>query len=148
MPAGDADLFFDQVKVVEQPLCGRRDALVLATGAGQAFAGMRQQRFVVGQAIEQQVRAGVLARPVPGGQGTSVLFHLIGAEQLRAQCGFLSRTAGRRAMLAAHTPEPIQNVANVQIQRSLPVGPTTTAAAVGARWRGGRLMPGTIRVHV
>src|SRR6185312_17396734 len=96
------------------------DALVPVAGRGQSFAGLDQHRLVFGQAAEQEVRARVFAQPVPGGQQTSVLFHLLGAEQLGAERTFLGERLVRfAARLAAGwrgpASGPVEEAANVQI---------------------------------
>ena len=55
VPLRDADLFFDQVEVVEQPLAGRCDPTVVLHCRGQQIAGGDQHRFVACEAREQAV---------------------------------------------------------------------------------------------
>ena len=85
VPFGGADLLFDQVEVIEQPLAGRRDAVAGGSRRFQQIAGADQDRFVVAQPREQPVARACRAPPVRPRQGSAVLLHLVGAVQLRAQ---------------------------------------------------------------
>ena len=49
MPLRRADLFFDQVEVVEQPLAGRSDPMVHRYRRGQPLADVDQDAFVRSQ---------------------------------------------------------------------------------------------------
>ncbi len=84
VPLGGADLLFDQVEVIEQPLAGWRDALAGGRRL-QNVAGADEDRFVAGQPREQPVARVSRAQRVRPRKGPAVLLHLVGAEQLRAQ---------------------------------------------------------------
>ena len=84
-----ADLFFDQVEIVEQPLGGGRDLAPGLDGGGQFGAGAGNDIGVLGQARQQAVGAAALAQLVARGQVLAVGCHLRGAEQLGAQRQFV-----------------------------------------------------------
>ncbi len=120
MPARQPDLFLDQVEIVQQPFAGRRHPPLAPTGLGQAIAGVRKHRLVVGQPGQQQVGAGTCGDPVLAREGLAVALHLLGAEQFRAQRGLLLRSRERRRATAAEgaqTPqlEQIENAADIQL---------------------------------
>jgi hypothetical protein len=83
-PCG-ADLFLDEVKVVEQPFSRRRDAAILGGGRGEPPRGVDECMFVGGQPRQQAVRTRARRELVGGGKSLAVLHHLLAAEQLRAQ---------------------------------------------------------------
>jgi hypothetical protein len=85
MPAGDADLLFDQVEIVQQPFACGRDASSMTGRGGQSFAGVDEYGFVVAQPGQQQVAALIRAQPMLAGEHLAVPLHLVGAEQFRAQ---------------------------------------------------------------
>ena len=85
MPLGGADLFLDQVEVVEQPLAGRGDPALFGGYRGQPPADTDQRVFVGRQAIQQAIRDASRSQPVRCRQRPAVLGHLVGAIQLRAQ---------------------------------------------------------------
>ena len=85
VPPGRADLLLDQVEVVEQPLARRRDSAVAVHGFGEQRPDGQQHRLVLRQPRQQPVRSMLRAQPVRGGQHSSVLHHLLAAEQLRAK---------------------------------------------------------------
>ena len=89
-----ADLFFDQVKVIQQPLGGRGDLAPRLDGGGQFGAGGGNDVVVVGEAGQQPVRAAALAQPVARGQVLAVGGHLGRAEQFRAQRQFFGGDGG------------------------------------------------------
>lgn len=85
----------------------------------QQFAGLQHNVFILGQAREQLIRRALCAKTVRGRQGLAMLFHLVGAKQLRAQRwriadGLQSRTAmaqPRKAMAAQARPQAQRSVA-------------------------------------
>ena len=80
MPLRRANLFLDQVEVVEQPFGGRRDSSVVARRGGQRLAAIDQDFLVVGQAAEQQVGPATGAQAMLSRQGLAVAFHLVSTE--------------------------------------------------------------------
>ena len=82
---GCADLFFDQVEVVQEPFTGRGDAAVRADRGREEIARPDQYGFVRGQPWQQLVCSAPGSQFVGGGQRLAMLLHLIGAEQLRSQ---------------------------------------------------------------
>ena len=83
-----ADLFFDQVKIIQQPLGSRGDLAPRLDGGGQFGAGGGDDVVVVGEAGQQPVGAAAAAHLVARGQVLAVGGHLGGAEQFRAQRQF------------------------------------------------------------
>ena len=96
MPLGGADLLFDQVEIVEQPLAGRRDPALLAGHGSQQLADADQLAFVRGQTPEQAVPFVTGSQPVRRRQRLAVLRHLIGTVQFGTQ----------RCVLAGQRPCP------------------------------------------
>jgi hypothetical protein len=85
---GGADLFFDEIEVIEQPFPGRRDALLRHDRRRQLVAGLDQHALVRRQARQQLVRYARRRQAVVGRQTDAMQRHLIAAEQLRAQRRF------------------------------------------------------------
>ncbi|MNT18218.1 hypothetical protein D3C72_1534070 [compost metagenome] len=75
-----ADLLFDQIKIIEQPLRGGRDLAAAFDGRRQLVDGGRDQGRIVGQARQQAVAAVMLAHRMAGGHVLAVGGHLHGAE--------------------------------------------------------------------
>ncbi len=82
--AGDADLFFDQVQVIEQPLGGGRDLAAVLDGGGQFVAGGADDFRVFAQARQQLVAAAARAQFVVGGERAAMRGHLRRAEKFRS----------------------------------------------------------------
>ena len=99
VPARDADLFLDEVEVVEQPLRRRCQAQLGRHGGGQQLANLDQHRRVGSQAREQAVRPAGRAEDMHRCQLLAAQRHLVGAEQRRAQ-GFVLVGAPRCAAQA------------------------------------------------
>jgi hypothetical protein len=82
---GGANLFFDQIEVVEQPLAGRRDPAVRRDRRHEQRQTSIRVRFVLGQPRQKLVRRLSWRQLMRGRETLAVLFHLDGAEQFRAQ---------------------------------------------------------------
>ncbi|MDT4803918.1 hypothetical protein FQZ97_366840 [compost metagenome] len=95
-----ADLFFDQVEVVQQPFRRRRGAPAGARRGGERRAAAGQDGLVVGQPREQRVRRRARAQAVLPGQLGAVAGHLLGTEQLGAQGRFVVEFPRRGAPVA------------------------------------------------
>ena len=85
MSLSRADLFFDQIEVVEQPFPGRRNPAVCLDGLGQQVADSKQDTFIFSQPRQKLVPRASRAQLVRTRQGLAMLLHLIGAEQLGSQ---------------------------------------------------------------
>jgi len=85
MPPGGADLFFNQMEVVQQPFPGWRNPVLVRHCRGQQGAHLHQSVLVVVQPAQQRVVWTPWRQPVHPGQRRAVLRHLLGAEQFRAQ---------------------------------------------------------------
>jgi hypothetical protein len=83
MPPGHADLLFDQIEVVEEPVPGWSDAAVCLDRLREEVADASQNVFVLSQPRQEEVARVSPAQPVGARQGLAVLLHLVGAEQLR-----------------------------------------------------------------
>src|ERR1700735_3400230 len=81
MPAGGANLFFDQMIVIEKPFSGGSDAPAALDGVGDQLVRAGQHRFIVRETREQLIRRTTLADFVQASQGFGVLLKLIDAEQ-------------------------------------------------------------------
>ena len=97
---GGADLFLDQVKIVEQPVAGRRHAAACRDRLGQLLE-YPEENFLVGRQPGQQLvwrrtrREHVRFREIP-----AVLLHLVGAEELRPQRRLRERSVHLQAARA------------------------------------------------
>ena len=80
MAAGGADLFFDQIQVIEQPFRSRGDAVFRHHRLGQLATGLDQYRFVGIKSRQQLVRLTLDRQAMHVGQSGAVLRHLVGAE--------------------------------------------------------------------
>ena len=85
MSLGRANLFFDQIEVVEQPFPGRRNPAVRLDRRRQQIAGSDQDAFVLRQPRQQLVRSASRTQRVRFRQGLAMLLHLVAAEQFRSQ---------------------------------------------------------------
>jgi hypothetical protein len=54
---GHANLFFDQIEVVEQPFPGRHNPALGLDGLGQQVAGSNQDPFILSQPRQKSVRS-------------------------------------------------------------------------------------------
>ena len=82
---GRADLFFDEMEVIEQPFARGRDLVARRNRRRQPAAGRDQDALVRGQTRQQLIRHTSGPHAVGGRKAHAVLLHLIGAEQLRPQ---------------------------------------------------------------
>src|SRR4249920_1887237 len=85
MSLGRANLFFDEIEVIEQPFSGRRNPTVCLHRLCQQIADPDQDVFILSQPAQKLVRSLSGAQLVQAGQDLAVLLHLIGAEELRSQ---------------------------------------------------------------
>ncbi|MDT4817730.1 hypothetical protein FQZ97_508130 [compost metagenome] len=113
-----ADLLFDQVVVVQQPLSGGGDAPAGQRRGREDPATAGQRRLVVGQTLQQAVRRPQGAQPVQAGQERTVLLHLLRAEEVRAQVGLVlempeGRSPAHEDGVEAGWPERCQGAKDV-----------------------------------
>ena len=80
-----ADLFLDQVIVVQQPFPGRGDADVVLHHAREQGAGIVEQAFIVLEARQQQVGLHQQMDLVLASQRLAVPFHLLCSQQVGTQ---------------------------------------------------------------
>ena len=85
MPPCGADLLVDQIQIIEQPFAGGSNPVAALDRVGEERTTVTQYRFVAGQAQQQAVRTLAEKDLVFASEHTSVLFHLIRAEQLGTQ---------------------------------------------------------------
>jgi hypothetical protein len=85
VPPGRANLLFDQIEVIEEPLSGGRDPAFRLDRRRQLFGNGYEDGFVFSQAGEKLVGTSVRTQLMRGCQGFAMLLHLVGAEQLRPQ---------------------------------------------------------------
>ncbi len=115
VPLGGPDLLVDQVTVVEQPLRGRDDAPAGGDRCGELAVYFGQHRLV-GRETRQQAIARVFnTKPMRDREMPTVLFHLLGAEELRAQRRFDLRVTGNPAGATgacARTAPPVRETAD------------------------------------
>ena len=93
VPPRDADLFLDQVEVVEQPFRRRREAALGVGRRREVAAEVDQHALVGGEARQQPLGQAGAAEHVRGREAPAVQGHLVGAEQLGAQRLVLRRRA-------------------------------------------------------
>ncbi|HYL17960.1 MAG TPA: hypothetical protein VEV20_04735 [Burkholderiales bacterium] len=85
MSPGGANLLFDQIEIVKQPLGGRRNPPIRLDHCGQELAGFVEDSFVVRQSGQKTVGRAPRIQLVRSGKPPAVLLHLIGTEQFRTQ---------------------------------------------------------------
>ena len=85
VPLGGANLFFDQIKIIEQPFPGWRDPAGRRDRRHEQRADVDQGPFVLGQSGQKRVRPRSRRQLMRSRETLAVLFHLDGAEQFRAQ---------------------------------------------------------------
>ncbi|MNI38234.1 hypothetical protein D3C73_923670 [compost metagenome] len=86
---GGADVFFDQVEVVQQPFRRRGGASTGLLNGLERCAATFQQQLVVGQAAEQGVLSGKTPEHMLAGQDDAVVGHLLRIEQVGTQDGLV-----------------------------------------------------------
>jgi hypothetical protein len=116
VPPGRADLFLDQVEVVEQPFARRRDAQPRPDGRRQHVERADQHAFVLVEPVEQSRARPRRAQGVNAGEGPAVLLHLVGAEQLGAQRRLVIRLDGAGAR-AAHAVAKCRGSTNEGVRK-------------------------------
>jgi hypothetical protein len=90
VPLGHANLFFDQIEIIQQPFPGRCDASAPLHCLSHQIADFQQDGFTLGQSSEKLIRFMVRAHRVQSREDLAMLFHLLGAKQLRPQWGFIA----------------------------------------------------------
>jgi hypothetical protein len=80
MTFGGADLLFNQVEVVQQPLAGGCDGTIGHHRFGEQVAYEQQHAFVFGKARQQLVARARSRHLMRQRQGLAVLQHLVRAE--------------------------------------------------------------------
>ena len=90
VPLGGTDLFFDQIEIIEQPFSGGRNPPGRGHGFHEQRADVDQGAFILGQPNQKLVRRMSRRQLMRGRETLAVLFHLDGAEQFRAQRGFVA----------------------------------------------------------
>ena len=85
MPFCRTDLFFDQIKVIEQPFPGRGNRPVRGDAFGQQPADFNKHRLIVGKPRQQSIRQTAGMQPMAFGKSPAMQLHLLAAEKLRAQ---------------------------------------------------------------
>jgi hypothetical protein len=78
--AHSANLLFDEVKIVQKPLAGGRNFLVLRNRRRYKPAGFHQDNFVPGKTPQKTVAPSFRADTVLSGKFGGVLFQLFNAE--------------------------------------------------------------------
>lgn len=85
MPLRGANLFFDQIEVIQQPFCRGRHLPSGLDRLRQLIARIDDDVFIFGETRQQQVASTLGIEFVSVGQDAPVLLHLQDAEQLGAQ---------------------------------------------------------------
>src|SRR5512141_3014500 len=107
MPAGQVDLFFDQVNVVEQPFASRREMALGLHRVLEQGAGAIQDLLVVDQALKQPIGRGLHADDMRPREHPALAFHLFGGEQGGAQWRFVGLSRRRMTTRCERAyPEP------------------------------------------
>jgi hypothetical protein len=104
MPAGGADLFFDQIKIIQQPFGRRRDSPILFSCLGDQVVGVKKNPFVLIEPGQQPISAAARCQFMPAGQRLGVALELIDAEQLGAQRLLVRGEPGPAAQMSVAVP--------------------------------------------
>ena len=97
VPLGRADLFFDQIEVVEEPFPGRRDPAVRVDRRRQQVAGSRQDPFILRQPCQKRVSNSSRTHLVRAREDFAMLLHLFAAEQFRPKRRLVAGVHFRRS---------------------------------------------------
>ena len=110
MALGGADLFFDEVEVVEQPFAGRGHAAIRLGVAREQRADLDQHLLVRRETSQQPIGRAPSDQLVRDRQLTAVLRHLIGGEQLGSQRGAVGTRAAaeHKRLQAGFSSQPLQ----------------------------------------
>ena len=108
VPLGHADLFFDQVEVVEEPFPGGRDPAVRIDRRRQKGACSLQDAFILRQPGQKRIPDPSRTQPVRARKGLAMLLHLFIAEQFRTQRRFVAGVHFRRSGPAEARPQVAQ----------------------------------------
>jgi len=109
---GRANLFFDQIEVVEQPFRGRRNPAVRLDRLRQQIAGSNQDAFILSQPAQKPVRSASHIQPVRARQNLAMLLHLVAAEEFRSQRWLVAGVLLAQAVSAETCPQMKQGPAN------------------------------------
>ena len=94
--SGGANVFLDQIVIVQQPFRCRRHSSAGHLRVGQRRAAAFEQLLVVIEPVQHRVPCGQRGQAMLPGQGDAVTGHLIGAEKLRAQYGLVFESGWRK----------------------------------------------------
>ena len=124
VPPGQANLFFDQVEVIEQPFSGRCDASTSLHRLGHQIPHIQQDGFILSQSSEQRVGLVLGTDGMQPREGLAMLLHLLGTEELRSQRQLITGIGhGRRlsAQASGQLTPACKNIcaAHLQIRDSL-----------------------------
>jgi hypothetical protein len=103
---------FDDVEIVEQPFPGRCNPAVRPHVLRQQVVNLKQETAIVGQSRQKPVPRASGLQPMHVGKDLTVLFHLIGAEQLRSEGQFIGGEPARRATATEPRPRAEKTFAN------------------------------------
>jgi hypothetical protein len=102
---GRANLFFDEIKVVEEPFPCRRDPPISFYGLCKQVSHFVEDAFIFAQTWQQSFSDSVCAQGVCAGKGLAVLLHLGGAEQLRPERRLIANALLRQSAPAETRPQ-------------------------------------------
>ena len=92
--AGGADLFFDEIEIIQQPFAGGSGAAAIFEGLGEQRVRGDQDVFVFGEAREKLLGVALGTDGVGVGQRLGVLVHLLGIEKLGSEGSFVDLNHG------------------------------------------------------
>jgi hypothetical protein len=102
---GRANLFFEEIKVVEEPFPCRCNPPIFFYGLCKQVSNFMEDVFILTQPCQQSFRDRACAQYMGAGKGLAVLLHLGGAEQLRSERRFITNTLLRQAASTEASPQ-------------------------------------------
>ncbi len=98
MPTGSANLFLNEIEIVEEPFASRGNAPAFLDGFGKQAVRRDQNPLVFGEAKKKLFGVARRTELVGAGQDLAILLHLLGVEKFRAKGRLDVETIRRREL--------------------------------------------------
>ncbi len=112
MPPRHPDLFLHQIEVIEQPLPRRSNPAIKRDILRQKPVNFKKDAFVFGQPRQKAIPGTPFLQTVRAGEGSSMLLHLIDAEQLRSKGKLITLVCPRPVTSAKERTQAGNNRSN------------------------------------
>jgi hypothetical protein len=120
VPLRRADLFFDEIEIVEQPHTRGRNAVMRLCRRGEPVHDGNQGMLVRHQPRQQPIRTLIWVQRMRCRERFGMLFHLVGAQQFCAQGRFVALCRASCADMFAQAAPGGMNSSAAHLQRIYP----------------------------